>query len=262
MLDDWIYSNSAWLSSSVFILCGLVVSGFFVVVVTRLISAETRHIHNEFTLATVANIAVLYTVLLAFIAVAAWEDLSKASDLADREAGIVQDLYVDAGGFSDKGLTSQLQNELRDYIDAVVNREWPVQQAGSIARAASPALRNFRATLASFQPKTSGDAIVMQEMLRSLNNLYDARRSRLDAAAGHIPGAVWGVVVFLGLLTIGFMALLSMRSRWMHFALAAGLATAMVVVVALIVQLDYPFRGEISVSSEPFQQVLKDVGPG
>jgi hypothetical protein len=71
---------------------------------------------------------------------------------------------------------------------------------------------------------------------------------------------VWWVVVLLGALTIGFMALLSMRSGWMHFALAAaGLTTAMVVVVSLVVQLDYPFRGEISISADPFRQVLKDV---
>jgi hypothetical protein len=45
----------------------------------------------------------------------------------------------------------------------------------------------------------------------------------------------------------------------MHFALAVGLTTAMVVVVSLIAQLDYPFRGEISISADPFRQVLKDV---
>ena len=38
-----------------------------------------------------------------------------------------------------------------------------------------------------------------------------------------------------------------------------NLITAMVAVVALILQLDYPFRGEISISAEPFRQVLQDV---
>jgi hypothetical protein len=259
MLDDWIYNSPTWLSSGVFILCGIVVAGVVVVVMTWLIGAESRHAHNEVTAMTVANIAVLYTVLLAFIAVAAWESLSKASDIAGAEAGIVQDLYVDSQGLSDKELTKKLQNELRGYIDAVVNSEWPEQQGGGISRAAAPVLRDVRATLASLAPKTAGDGIVMQEMLRSLNELYETRRSRLDAVGGHIPDAVWWVVIFLGGLTIAFTGLLGMRSRWMHFALAAGLTTAIVVVVSMIVQLDYPFRGEISVSADPFRQVLKDV---
>lgn len=259
MLDDWLYNSSPWMSSGVFILCGIVVAGVVVVVMTWLIGAESRHAHNEATALTVANIAVLYTVLLAFIAVAVWESLSKASDIVGTEAGLVQDLYIDATGFDDQELTKKLQSELIDYVKAVVGTEWPVQQAGGISRAAAPALRDVRTTLLAPEPKSNGDQIVMQEMLRQLNELYAARRSRLDAAGGHIPEAVWWVVIFLGVLTIGFTGLLGMRSRWMHFALAAGLTTAIVVVVAMIVQLDYPFRGEISVSAEPFRQVLKDV---
>jgi hypothetical protein len=213
MLVDWIYTSSPWVSSGLLVLVGIIFAGIVVVVMTHLIGAETRRAHNEFTSLTIANIAVLYTVMLAFIAVAAWEDLSKASEIAGTEAGIVQDLYVDSQGLSDKRVANKLQSALKKYIDAVVNREWPVQQAGGMSRAAAPVLRDFRAALASFEPKTSGDAIVMPEMLRSLNELYNARRSRLDAAAGHIPVAVWWVVIFLGVLTLGFMALLNMRSQ-------------------------------------------------
>jgi hypothetical protein len=200
--------------------------------------------------------------LLAFIAVVAWEDLRKASDIVGTEAGRVQDLYVDAHGLSDKGLTKELQNKLRRYIDAVVNKEWPVQQAGGISRAATPALRDFRESLSSIQPQTQGDAIVMQEMLRSLNGLYDARRSRRDAAGDHIPRSVWWVIVVLWALIVGFTALLGMRSLWLHFLMLAGFTTAIVIVVALIVQLNFPFRGKISVSAEPFEHVLSEVGAG
>jgi hypothetical protein len=35
----------------------------------------------------------------------------------------------------------------------------------------------------------------------------------------------------------------------------------MVIVVTLIVQLDYPFRGEVAISAEPFQHLLPELGP-
>jgi hypothetical protein len=260
MLDDWIYNSPPWLSSSVFVLGGIVASGLVLVVLTRLVRPEMRHSHNEFTLFTVTNMAVLYAVLLAFIAIAAWEDLSKASDVVGTEASLVEDLYFDAQGIEDKQLITKLQKELRDYIHAVVDKEWPEQQAGRASDAASPALRDIRVTLAEFKPATSGDTIVMQEMLHSLNEVYNARRARLDAAAGHIPSSVWWVIGFLGVLIVGFTALAGMRNLWMHFVLLAGFTTAIVIVVALIVQLDYPFRGEISVSAEPFEHVLSEVG--
>lgn len=257
---DWVYNTSPWVSSIVFVLGGILVSGIVMLVLTHLVSARTRRAHNEFISFTVTNIAVVYSVLLAFIGVAAWEDLSKASDLAATEAGVVQNLYIDAEGFSDKGTANQVRNELRSYIQAVLDREWPAQQAGGISRAGFPALRQLRGTLASLQPKTQGDAIVMQESLRSLNDLFTARRSRIDAAGAHIPDEVWLVVLFLGLLTVGFTALLGMDSVWMHLAVIAGLTTAMVVVIALIVQLDYPFRGTISVSPEPFERIISSLG--
>jgi hypothetical protein len=74
-------------------------------------------------------------------------------------------------------------------------------------------------------------------------------------------GLVWWVIGFLELLIVGFTALLGMRSLWVHFVMLAGFTTA-IVVVALIVQLDFPFRGEISISAEPFEAVRSEVGAG
>ena len=260
MLDDWIYNSPPWLSSSVFVLAGIVASGLVLVVLTRLVSLGTRQAHNEFTLFTVTNMAVLYAVLLAFIAIAAWEALSKAAEVARTEASIVEDVYFDAQGLEDKRLIIELQTALRHYLQAVVDREWPAQQAGRISDAAEPALRQIRVTLAAFKPATSGDAVLMQEMLHSLNELYNARHARLEAAGGHIPSSVWWVIGFLGVLTVGFAALAGMRSLLVHFVMLAGFTSTIVIVVSLIVQLDFPFRGEISVSAEPFRQALEHAG--
>jgi hypothetical protein len=46
MLDDWIYNSPPWLSSSVFVLGGIVASGLVLVALTRLVSVETRQAHN------------------------------------------------------------------------------------------------------------------------------------------------------------------------------------------------------------------------
>jgi hypothetical protein len=114
-------------------------------------------------------------------------------------------------------------------------------------------------TLAAFKPQTSGDAIVTQEMLRVLHDLFNAYHDRQEAAGGHIPSMVWWVICFLGILIVVLTALLGMRSLWVHFVLLAGFTTAIVIVVTLIVQLDYPFRGEINVSAEPFEHVLSEL---
>jgi Protein of unknown function (DUF4239) len=261
MLNDWIYSHPAWLSMGLFILAGIIVSGIMVAVTTRLVGAGTRDSHNEWTSFTITNIGVLYAVLLAFIAVAVWEDFSKASDLVETEAGVVHDLFVDANGLSNKAVVQEIHRKLQRYVHVVVGEEWPRMQVGDVPRPRSPALADVRATLATFQPQTAGDSIVLQEMLHQLNLLYEARRSRLDAATGHIPAPVWGVIILLGLLIVGLTSVLSMSNRWMHFLLAASLTTAIVAVIALIVQFEYPFRGEVSVGAEPFHASIASVEP-
>jgi hypothetical protein len=136
-LNDWIYRSPSWLSSTVFVLAGIVASGFILVVLTRLVREETRHLHNEFTLFTVTNIAVLYAVLLAFIAIAAWEDQQKASEAVEKEASLIEALYLDAQGIEDKGLVGELRMRLRHYVETVTDREWPVQRAGHVPDAAA-----------------------------------------------------------------------------------------------------------------------------
>ena len=72
---------------------------------------------------------------------------------------------------------------------------------------------------------------------------------------------MWWVIVFLGLLIAGLTAFLGMRDLWVHFLLLAAFTTGMVIVVTLIVQLDYPFRGEVSISAEPLKHLLSELGP-
>lgn len=260
MVDNFIYNSTTLVSSGAFVAFGIIASGIILLVVTRLIGEETRHMHNEFTLFTVTNIAVFFAVLLAFIAIAAWEDLEKAGDIVEKEAVLVESLALDAQGLQDRAAVSTLQKQLHHYAETVVNREWPDQQAGQVSDAAEPDLENIRLTLATLKPQGPGDAIVMQEMLRGLNELFTAYHERLEAAGGHIPSSLWWVIVFLTVLAVGFTSLLGMRNLWMHFVLLAGFTTTIVIVVTLIVQLDYPFRGYISVSDEPFEHALAGLG--
>ena len=93
-----------------------------------------------------------------------------------------------------------------------------------------------------------------------LNDLLNAYRDR-PVAGGHIPSTVWWVIVFLGLFDRRPYRILGMRSLWVHFMLLAAITTGMVIMVTPIAQLDYPFRGEVSVSTEPLEHLLSELGP-
>jgi hypothetical protein len=259
LLIDWIFNNPVWLTTGALV---IVAVGFTLVAMlffTRIVTRKFRDEHSDIFSFTVTNIAVLYAVLLAFIAVATWENFSHAGELVGTEANLVGNLYRDTDGFSNDTTAFAMRADLRQYVSLVVTKEWPAQRAGRVSVVAWPALESFQRKVLTVEPQGRGEAVVMQEVLRSLNQLYSARRSRLNASQEHIPGVVWWVLFLVGNITVGFTFLLGARSVWANAIASIGIAVALVLVVALIVQLDYPFRGTVSVSADAFGSLLANM---
>ena len=254
MLLNWIYNSSPLIVISVFAAITLAVATLVLIAVYAVTNRQVRELHGELADFTVTNIAVLYAVLLAFIAVATWESYTKASEVVQTEANLVGTLTRDTMGIPEP-TAGVVRAEIGRYLEVVIHQEWPVQRTGRVSEVGWANLDRIHRQVAAISPANLGQAVLMEEMLRNLNELDRARTSRLDAAEGHIPSLVWFVILVLGVLTVGFTCLLKAERFWVHWLMMAGITTALTLVIALIVELDYPFRGEISVSTAPFEQV-------
>ena len=95
---NWIYSNPTWLWGTVFVIGVTGLSCLGLCVVHRFVDPEMRRKHNDIAAATMAIVGVAYAVLLAFIAVAAWQSFSDADKVVDTEASYVGNLYRDTTG--------------------------------------------------------------------------------------------------------------------------------------------------------------------
>jgi uncharacterized protein YacL len=94
--------------------------------------------------------------------------------------------------------------------------------------------------------------VIEAELLRTWNDLYNARSARLSAVQGHIPGVIWCIIFFGAAITTGYTYLFGFENFGMHIAMTATVAATLALVIVLIIALDWPFRGEISVSPDPF----------
>ncbi len=258
MLVSWIYDNPVWLTSSVILLLAVGVSCVGLLVVRLLVDEEVRCRHNDMTGFTITNISVVFAVLLAFVAVATWDSFEKANTVVSNEANLIGRIARDAVGLGD-GPGTLLRRDLGAYTSAVISEEWPAQQDGHISEAGASSLDRLQADVVSYAPQSRHDQVVMQEIFRCVNDLYAARRDRLDAATGHVPAVVWWVIILGGAVTIGYSFLFGVRSLGMHLAMTTAFTAALALVVILIVQLDYPFRGPVSASAEPYRTVLNEL---
>jgi hypothetical protein len=251
MIIDWIYSTPTWLWGTIVVLLldGAACAGLFVF--HRLVHLEVRRAHNELTGFTVAVISVTYAVLLAFIAIATWESFSHSEQIVDREADCVGSIYRDTQGLPPaRGAT--IRADIRQYTDTVIRQEWPQQQAGVIPTQGWEPLRHVHSAIVTMHPTDLGESVIQAELLKTLNNLYSARTSRLSAVGGHIPEVIWWVIFFGGAVTVGFTYLFGFHDFRMHLVTTAAVSTSMALVVVLIIALDWPFRGKVSVSPDAF----------
>jgi Protein of unknown function (DUF4239) len=251
MIVDWIYNNPTWLWGSVLVVGFTALACGGLLVFDRLVHVKLRRAHNDLAGFTIAVIGVLYAVLLAFIAIATWESFSKASDIVEAESDYAGGIYLDT-----QGLPEAKGNEIRDdvsrYVSVVIDEEWPIQRAGRVPDQGWKPLRELDNAIATIQPRNLGEAMIEAELLKSWNELYRARSSRLSAVEGHIPGVIWWIVFFGAAITTGYTYLFGFESFAMHIAMTATMAATLSLVVVLIIALDYPFRGEISVTPDPF----------
>lgn len=258
MLADWVYDNPTWLVGSIIVGLAVLVSLIGLSVIHRLVPLKVRRTHNELVGFIIAVVGVAYAVLLAFIAVATWETFKKSDTIVGAEANYLGDVFRNTIGLPDD-LSRELRGHLGRYINTVITEEWPAQREGRLDQAnlrkGWAALSDFHVDIARFRPANAGEAVVQGQLLRSLSNLYDARRGRLLAAREHISATVWWIIAIGGLLTVGFSCLFGPGNFTMHAVVTGLLAAMLALVVVLIIDQDYPFRGSPSISDEAFRVV-------
>ncbi|MGO9266293.1 MAG: hypothetical protein ACLQBA_15675 [Candidatus Binataceae bacterium] len=254
MLLNWIYGNPTWLWGTVFVavVTGGACAGL--AVFHRFVHLETRRTHNELTGFIVAVISVTYAVLLAFIAIATWDSFTTAAQLVDDEADYVGAIYRDTQGLPESS-GQEIRTDAREYVDTVVHDEWPQQQIGVTPTQGWAPLRRIHRAIVTMQPANLGQAVIQAELLRTLNQLYRARASRLSAAQGHIPVLIWWVIFFGAALTVLHMYFFGFPHFGMHLAMTASVTMSLTLVIVLIIALDWPFRGKVSISPDAFVNV-------
>jgi len=256
----WLYS----LSSPA--LCLLVV-GFFVIfclaglVLTRGWVRRLHHVdhsHNDIVGFYLAAIAVIDAITLALVAVGTWETYTDVQLRVDHEAATLASIYRDASGYPEP-LRTALQNDLRFYYHQVVDLAWPMQQRGIVADVSGVALQKFQRDFMTFEPATEQQKIVAAETYRAFNELSECRRYRIDSVTTELPGPIWLMVMTGALLGIAATWLFDTHSFAMHLCLSIVYSVLIALPVYIIVALDNPYRGRISVGPEPLVRVYQQL---
>jgi hypothetical protein len=242
--------------------CLLALAGFELV--HRLVPAATRRQHNDVAGFIYAALGVIYAVLIALVVIAVWEEYELASETVEQEANAAADIYWLADRLPEpRG--AHVQELVRSYAEEVVEHEWPLMEQGK-----TPLMRQERGTPAgwtlideirqniqNFEPRTKAEEQLYAEGLDQVDTLADARRMRLVAADEGVPGVLWSVLVFGGIVAVSFTYLFGLESTWAHRLMVGTLAAVIGLVLFTVGAMEYPFSGGARIGTGAFELILE-----
>jgi hypothetical protein len=250
-------ATALYLILTVFVPVLVAVAGL--VVVQRLVPPDRREAHNDVAGFIYAVLGVAYAVLLAFVAIAVWQDYETAQTNVESEAHELAGVYFLASRLPEPERT-RLKDLAQTYARVVVEEEWPLMEQGQTSPRADSLVRQLRLKLLEFDPSTTGEQVLYERGLTQLHDALDARRSRLLEVREGIPNLLWVVLVLGGVITVSFTYLFGLKSNVAHALMVAALTLLICAILFTIGEFNNPFSGVVEIRPEAFREVLRSFG--
>jgi hypothetical protein len=220
--------------------------------IRRLVPLTREGFDAEVSSQILGVVAALFGLLLAFIVVIAYQNYGDTQSNVSNEADALAAIVRDSNAFSQPD-GAHVRAAVGTYVRAVVTDEWPRMHEGKDSARAAAAVGGMYKAIQGVHPKSSRAVAFYDDTVQQLSSALVARRNRLDEAGGGLPWVIGVLLVVGSIVIMGYTVLVGSRSFWFH-AIGAG-AVALVLGLSLVVLLDltYPFSGDLSVGSRPFR---------
>lgn len=197
---------------------------------------------------------VFYGLLLGLLAVAAYQNFRDVENVVSSEASSLSALATDISAYPDPE-RKNLVWLLRDYTRDLIRIAWPNQRKGIVTKEGDYSMDALQEKLLRFEPMTAGQEIMHAETLKQYNHYIEKRQTRLLSVSTSIPKVMWIVVLVGAMMNITLVWMFDMRLM-SHLFLGGLLSCFLGMMIFLIASMDHPFRGDVSISPEPFQEIL------
>lgn len=221
----------------------------------RLFKGDFQGVKTE---AFIAPILTLTVFLCAFVVAQATGTYQRANQSASAEGSAVQLLYENAGMLP-AGSGQALQAASVCYARAVHHLEWPAMEKQQSSPVVDIWSQRFNQEIPAI---TSGPGAIVGQVVGLNRAQSEARATRLNEAAPHLPVLTLALMVFAILtvvLILTSFAIVDMR-RKVLLALALPLAVLLGFTPYLVETLEEPFSGLIQISPNVITKVETNLG--
>lgn len=259
-MNRWVVANvPSWLTLTVLVV--LVTGG------TALVQARVRHHfpslrngkHNDIAGFLIAVVGVVYAFVISFIAFSLWEEVKTESYATQTEASMVLQLAKDADVFDDT-TRSRIRQSALAYTRSVV-AEWPTAATGHTTAEADRALEGLYTTYEELEPGNDTQRAFLEESQEDLREVSILRTERVLHALQETgpTSSLWAVILLASALTLGFSVIFGLEDARLHYGMVGAMSVLVAANLFLVLELSYPFLGELSASPESMQTVIQEI---
>ena len=222
-------------------------------IVRRLVPVDHLQKNHEVAGVTFGVLGAFYGLVLAFVIVAAWERFNQANANAHQEATALEGLYELGAGVSEP-MRTQLDSAVLEYTHRVLEEEWP-QMADNRYHAERARVLKLWSIVLSYHTADSREQMLVDKSIDQLNLINQARSMRVLFYDDDLPSVVW-LVIYLGVITIGFSYFFGSNIFRAQVAMCAFFSILLGITILAILELAHPYQGTVTIPDEPFRYAL------
>ena len=250
-----LYTVPSWLLLLVSITVAAAAAAMVHVTIRRRFARVNFRDYNDVGGIVLGVVGGLFGVTLAFIIAIVWQEFDGTAQRVAIESAAATDLWHIARGLP-APLGPEVRANLVAYADLMVNEEWPAMRGGrSSARAESLLTRTFE-DVVRFRPHDAGAANAQSAALGYLGLLHDSRHRRIDDNNSGVSPFEWTILLIGALVIVSLCFLVGLPNLRAQLLMTGAVAAMIATLFVLIFELDYPFRGDLSIAPSGWQEFI------
>jgi len=258
LIFKFFYGLPIWIWSTCFILFTLILVTIFNYLIDKIKLAKSLQHEIQLSSVVMQLVGTIFAVLLALIVVDVFDQFSKVESVMFEEATYAGNIFRDTFVI-EKKYADEIRVKIYNYLDHVSRYELPAQKKdlNEIKKVKVKGNKELEDILYIIA-KLNNIPQIQSEILNQMNQLFKFRRIRIGfTTESHLPNAIWLTLILSSLILSITLSLVECEKR-LHMNIFCYIYIFIIdLMLILIIGFDRPFNGEWSVSTAPYQQVMK-----
>lgn len=261
-MAKWLADNvPEWLTASVLI----VVLPLLILVLEARLHKRLPHwrsgAHNDATAIMVSVAAVVYSVAIGLCVVTLWDRYEGAKSATEAEATNLAAL-ASSSAVCGPLVSAQLHEQVIAYNRDVV-AGWDMRIHGDPVPAVAADLAAIERSVAGVQPANEAQRAWVEDAVARLGRATELRQTAIRLARDQqLPSVLWVSVLVGSVVVLGLCLTCGIGDAMIRGILIVGVTVTVAVNLFLVVELNYPFYGDVAVKPDAYSRAVDQLRDG